>query len=212
MAQRWRVGSSEAAWPRAEPTVSHAQPRAYEAIATPRCHWPAHRVETPAAAPAALGTLATAWTDPQVASSSLSAHQREAGQGRPTPTTPITAITWPIHADARPDEEPRGDGTPGTAGVGGGTTVDAHQVREAEIMQAYKGQAQAEGGVRFRKDPLCLVSSWFVKTPSRLQGLRMVMTRALRVYAGAPRRRRQPLARHHETVPTHINPPPRRPT
>ena len=81
-----------------------------------------------------------------------------------------------------------------------------------DIMQAYKGQAQAEGGFRFLKDPLFFVSSLFVKKPSRIQGLLMVMTLALLVYSVAQRRLRQQLARQNETVPNQINQPIVRPT
>jgi transposase len=52
-----------------------------------------------------------------------------------------------------------------------------------------------EGGFRFLKDPLFFVSSLFVKKPTRIQGLLMVMTLALLVYAVAQRRLRQELAR-----------------
>ena len=58
-------------------------------------------------------------------------------------------------------------------------------------MAGYQGQAQAEGGCRLLKDPLFFVSSLLVKTPSRLQGLLMVMTLALLVYAVPQRRLRQ---------------------
>jgi hypothetical protein len=57
-----------------------------------------------------------------------------------------------------------------------GTTIEAAPWRDPAVIQASTGQAQAEGGVRFLKDPLCFVSSLFVKKPFRLQGLRMVMT------------------------------------
>jgi transposase len=60
-------------------------------------------------------------------------------------------------------------------------------------------------GFRFLKDPLFFVSSLFVKKPCRIQGLSMVMTLALRVYAVAQRRLRQPLAHHQETVPNQIH-------
>src|SRR6266705_2174774 len=76
----------------------------------------------------------------------------------------------------------------------------------------YKGQAQAEGGFRFLKDPLFFVSSLFVKTPARIQGLLMVMTLALLVYSVTQRRLRQQLARHNETVPNQINQPTGQPT
>ena len=59
------------------------------------------------------------------------------------------------------------------------------------MITGSKGQAQVEGGFRFLKDPLCFVSSLFVKKPCRMQGLLMVMTLALRVYSVAQRRMRQ---------------------
>jgi len=74
-----------------------------------------------------------------------------------------------------------------------------------------KVKPRPRGGLRFRKDPRFLASSWLVKKPSRLQGLLLVMTLAWLVYAVAQRRRRHYLARHHATVPHPINQPPRRP-
>lgn len=93
-----------------------------------------------------------------------------------------------------------------------GTNMDASQVSDAEVLRAYKGQAQAEGGLRFLKDPLGFVSSLCVQKPSRMQGLVMVMTGAWLVYAVAQRRLRQPLVRHHQTVPNHMHHPTQRPT
>jgi transposase len=67
-------------------------------------------------------------------------------------------------------------------------------------------------GFRFLKDPLFFVSSLFVKKPSRIEGLLMVMTLALLVYSVAQRRMRQQLARRNETVPNHIHQPTASPT
>jgi len=105
MAQCWLVVSSEAALQRAEATISKAQQREYEAIEKQLFHLQAKRFETPEAAQAALGALATSWTYHQVASSSLMEHKRYACQGRPTPTTPIKAIEWQIQGHVRPDDE-----------------------------------------------------------------------------------------------------------
>jgi transposase len=212
MAQRWLVVSSEAALQRADATVSKAQQRECEAIEKQLFHLQAKRFETPEAAHAALGALATSWTYHQVASSSLIAHKRYACQGRPTPTTPIKAIEWQIQGHVRPDDEQIAYSKQYNACFVVGTNIEASQVSDADIMQAYKGQAQAEGGFRFLKEPLCFVSSLFVKKPSRIQGLLMVMTLALLVYAVAQRRLRQQLARQNETVPNQINQPTGRPT
>src|SRR5438552_3090409 len=93
-----------------------------------------------------------------------------------------------------------------------GTNIAASQLRDPEIIAAYKAQAQAEGGFRFLKDPLFFVSSLFVKKPSRIQGLLMVMTLALLVYSVTQRRLRQQLARQNETIPNQINQPTQQPT
>ncbi len=212
MAQRWLVVYSEAAFARATATVNKARQRESEAIDKQLFHLQAKRFETPQAAQAALGALATSWTYHQVASSSLIDHKRYAGQGRPTPTAPIKAIEWQIHGHVRPDDEQMAYCKQYKACFVLGTNIDASQLSDADVIQAYKGQAQAEGGFRFLKDPLFFVSSLFVKKPSRIQGLLMVMTLALLVYSVAQRRLRHQLARQGETIPNQIKQPTERPT
>ena len=139
-------------------------------------------------------------------------HKRYACKGRPTSTTPLKAIEWPMQAQVRPHDEQIRQRKQHKACFVVGTNIDASQVSDAEVIRAYKGQAQAEGGFRFLKDPLFFVSSLFVKKPSRLQGLLMVMTGALLVYSVAQRRLRQQLVRHNQTVPNQIHQPTQRPT
>ena len=102
--------------------------------------------------------------------------------------------------------------TPHKGCLVGGTTIAVSHLSALEVMAAYKGQAQAEGGFRFLKDPLFFVSSLFVKKPCRMQGLLMVMTCALLVSSVAQRRLRHYLARQNETIPNQINQPTARPT
>jgi transposase len=212
MAQRWLVVSSEAAVQRAEATVNKAQQREAEAIAKQLLHLQAKRFETPEVATAALDTLARAWHYHQVDAYSLLDHKRYAGKDRPTPTTPLKAIAWQIHAQVRPHDEQLRQRKQHKACFVVGTNIDARQLSDAEVIRAYKGQAQAEGGFRFLKDPLFFVSSLFVKKPSRIQGLLMVMMGALLVYSVAQRRLRQQLVRQNKTVPNQIHQPTQRPT
>jgi transposase len=212
MAQRWLVVSSEAALQRTEATISKARQREAEAIDKQLFHLQAKRFETPKAAQAALDTLAPAWNYHQVETYSLIDHKRYACKGRPTPTTPIKAIAWQIQAQVRPDDEQIGQQKQLKACFVVGTTIDASQLSDAEVIRAYKGQAQAEGGFRFLKDPLFFVSSLFVKKPSRIQGLLMVMTGALLVYSVAQRRLRQQLMQQNKTVPNQIHQQTQRPT
>ena len=140
------------------------------------------------------------------------AHKHYAGKGRPTPASPIKSIAWQIHAQVRPAHEQIETRKQQSACFVIGTNIEAHQLSDVEVLRAYKAQAHVEGGFRFLKDPLFFVSSLFVKKPCRIQGLLMVMTLALLVYAVTQRRLRRQLARQNTTIPNQINQPTERPT
>ena len=170
MAQRWLVVSSAAALERAVARGSKAQQRECAAIATQLFPLPAQRVETPEAAQAACAALAKRWPDPQVEAYRLIEHQHAARQGRPTPTTSIHSIDWQRPAQVRPAQAKIAYDTQHKACFVVGTNLAAAQFSDPAVIQAYKGQAQAEGGFRLLKDPLFCVSSLFVKKPCRMQG------------------------------------------
>jgi transposase len=212
MAQRWLVVSSQAAYERAAAALNKAKQREDEAITQQLFHLQAQRFCTPEAAQDALAALAKHWKYHQVASSHLTAHKRYAGKGRPTASTPRKAIEWHIQAHVLADDEAMERDKQVKACYVLGTNIAAREVSDTEVIAAYKGQAHVEGGFRFLKDPLFFVSSLFVKKPTRIEGLLMVMTLALLVYSVTQRRLRQQLAQHHETVPNQINQPTPSPT
>jgi transposase len=212
MAQRWLVVHSQAALERAEATVNNARQREEAAIAHQLFHLQAQRFETPEMAQEALAELARRWTYHQVESYNLIEHKRYARKGRPTPHTPLKAIAWQIQAHARPDQDALEHRKQCKACFVLGTNIDASELSDTEIIQAYKGQSRVEGGFRVLKDPLFFVSSLFVKKPCRIQGLLMVMTLALLVYSVTQRRLRQELAAHNEMVPNQIHQPTTAPT
>ena len=212
MAQRWLVVWSQASLERAETSINKACQREVEAITKQLFHLQAKRFETPTQAEEALSVLAKTWRYHQVGSYELIAHHRYAKKGRPTVETPIKATQWQLQAQGRPDTERRETAKHQKACFVLGTHIGADELSDAEVIAGYKGQAHAEGGFRFLKDPLFFVSSLFVKKPCRIQGLLMVMTLALLVYSVAQRRLRQALARQNETIPNQINHPTNRPT
>ena len=212
MAQRWLVVSSQAARERAEASITKAQQREGDTIATQLWHLHAKRFATPEAAQAALQTLAKAWRYHQLDTSRLIEHKRYTGKGRPTPSSPLKAIEWQIHAQVRPAQEVLEAYKQQSACFVIGTNIPACHVSDAEVIRAYKAQSGVEGGFRFLKDPLFFVSSLFVKKPSRIQGLLMVMTLALLVYSLTQRRLRQQLATRNATIPNQIRQPTERPT
>src|SRR5712691_11147804 len=126
--------------------------------------------------------------------------------------TPLKAIEWQIQAQVHADDAAIERDKHAKACYVLGTNIDASEVSDTEVIVAYKGQAHVEGGFRLLKDPLFFVSSLFVKKPTRIAGLLMVMTLALLVYSVAQRRLRQALARQKESLPNQINQPTQRPT
>ena len=212
MAQRWLVVWSHASRERAEASVNKACQREAEAVKKQLFHLQAKRFETPSQAQQALSELANQWRYHQVQSYELIDHKRYAKKGRPMADTPIKALEWQRQAQVRPNAERLEEAKQHKACWVLGTNIEAEQLSDAEVITGYKGQAQAEGGFRFLKDPLFFVSSLFVKKPCRIQGLLMVMTLALLVYSVAQRRLRRELARQNETIPNPIHQPTNRPT
>ena len=212
MAQRWLVVSSQAAYARAAAALNHATQREHDAITKQLFHLQAQRFCAPDAAQAALAAVAKRWKYHQFESSQLTAHKRYAGKGRPTASTPLKAIAWQIQAQVLADDTAIERDKQAKACYVVGTNIDASELSDTEVIVAYKGQAQVEGGFRFLKDPLFFVSSLFVKKPNRIEGLLMVMSLALLVYSVAQRRLRKQLAVNHDTVPNQINQPTPSPT
>jgi transposase len=79
--------------------------------------------------------------------------------------------------------------------------LDESQVSAQAVLDGYKGQAQAERGFRFLKDPQFLASSLYLKKPERLMALLMVMTVCLLVYAALEYRIRTALKEQDATFP-----------
>ena len=122
--------------------------------------------------------------------------------------SPHKAIAWQMHAQVRPAQEVIEAHKQQRACFVIGTNIPACHVSDTEVIRAYKAPSGVEGGFRFlNKNPLFFVSSLFVKKPSRIQGLLMVMTLALLVYSLTQRRLRQQLATHNETIPNQIHQP-----
>src|SRR5499426_2551501 len=207
MAQRWLVVSSQAALERAEASITKAQQRAWATIEKQLLHLHAKRFETPEAAQAALTALSKAWRYHQLDTCQLLNHKRYACKGRPTSTSPLKTIEWQIQAQVRPAQEVIATHKQRSACFVIGTNIQARHLSDAEVIRAYKAQSGVEGGFRFLKDPLFFVSSLFVKKPSRIQGLLLIMTLALLVYSLTQRRLRQYLADHKATIPNQIRQP-----
>ena len=175
-------------------------------------HLQAQRFESSVAARTALGVISDKWKYHRVAQSTLSQHIQYAQKGRPTPKTPIVAIRWQIRAQVAVDDAKITTAQRRKSCFVIGTSISETDLTDEQVIWSYQGQSTVERGFRFLKDPLFFVSSLFIKKPSRIQGLLMVMTLALLVYSVAQRRLRASLADTGQTLPNQINQPTQRPT
>jgi transposase len=89
---------------------------------------------------------------------------------------------------------------------------DEQALPDHEVLAGYQGQASAERGFRFLKDPLFLASSLFLKSPQRIMALMMVMTICLLVYAALQHRIRQSLQQQQQSFPDQKGKATQRPT
>jgi transposase len=81
-----------------------------------------------------------------------------------------------------------------------------------ELLAGDQGQALAERGFRFLKDPRFLASSRYLNKPERIMALLMVMTVCWLVYAALAYRIRKALKDHGATFPNHTGQPVQNPT
>lgn len=90
--------------------------------------------------------------------------------------------------------------------------LDEAALAPQEVLNGYKGQAHAERGFRFLKDPQFLAASLYLKKPERIMALLMVMTVCLLVYAALEYRIRKALKDHNATFPNQKGQPVQNPT
>ena len=79
--------------------------------------------------------------------------------------------------------------------------LDEKEYPDQRMLSEYKDQQAVEKGFRFLKDPWFMLDSVFLKKPSRVSALMMVMTLCLMVYNVAEYRLRESLKRDEETLP-----------
>jgi transposase len=90
--------------------------------------------------------------------------------------------------------------------------LDTQRLPDDSVLEAYKSQASSiENGFGFLKDPIFFAESFFVKKPSRVEGLLMIMTLSLLVYSLCERKLRSALEESNETVNNQIDKPTQKP-
>lgn len=91
--------------------------------------------------------------------------------------------------------------------------LEADKLPAQEMLSVYKAQGvTVERGFRFLKDPLFFADSLFLKKPSRIMALLMIMGLSLLIYALAERQLRRALEENEQTIPNQVGKPTQRPT
>lgn len=212
MEQRWLIVYSNAAWNRAESALKKIVEKERETTSKQLFHLQAKRFASEREARDALEKIIEGCKYHKTGQIEVVEHIRYAKKGKPSADTPIKAVEWQIKAGIVEDSERILLEKRYRACFILGTNIVREELSDLEILRAYKGQSFVERGFRFLKDPLFFTSSLFLKKPSRIQGLLMVMTLSLLVYSVAERRLRKQLDQQQETLPNQIGQPTATPT
>ncbi|MBW1758946.1 MAG: IS1634 family transposase [Deltaproteobacteria bacterium] len=210
--QRWMVVYSQGAFERAEKTLNKRSKKEDNSIEKQLFHLQAQRFKTKKEASKALEELSEKWKYHEIDEFHFHKHVKYAKKGKPTADSPIKSIQWQIKATFKRDEKRIAHAQHCKACFVLGTSIPLNQLSNEDVFWGYKNQSQVERGFRFLKDPVFFVSSLFVKKPSRVQSLLMVMTLALLVYSIAQRRMRKKLEQTGESLPNQIGQPTKTPT
>jgi transposase len=82
--------------------------------------------------------------------------------------------------------------------------LDLQRLPDNEMLLEYKNLSQNESGFKFIKDTHFRIDSVFLKTPSRIEALMMIMTLCLMVYNVGQHKLRTILEKNQETVPNQV--------
>lgn len=212
ISQRWLVVWSPAAYDRATKTVNNLQEKELKEADKKLFHLQAERYSSEKEATDDLDKILEKLKLNKLKSMEIKEHKKYATKGKPKKNTPVKEILYQLTATVESDTKKMDFLKEQKACFVIGTNIPADELENIEVIKAYKNQSKVESGFRFLKEPVFFVSSLFLKKPSRIQGLLMVMTLALLVYSVAQRILRKQLELQNETIPNQINQPTATPT
>jgi transposase len=84
------------------------------------------------------------------------------------------------------------------------TNMAEQDLADEDIVSCYKNQQCVERGYRFLKDPLFFANGFYLKKPSRISALIMIMTLSLLVYTIAQKKLREAMKEQNVKLPNQI--------
>lgn len=209
--QRWIVIYSEQARARSEKTLQKEIIKQTERIKKELFHLQAQRFSCETDAKKKLQSMAKKWKYHQVSDEQAVPIKRYAKRGRPAAGDP-QEYEWQIKAQVTLNQAFVSQTLDHRSCFVLSTNASSEELSMEETLIAYKGQDKTEKGFAFLKSPDFFVASLFLKKPSRIDGLLMIMVLSLLVYSIAQRRLRAQLISLKSTLPNQINKPIQNPT
>lgn len=207
--QRWVVVYSEPIQQRQVKTLRKRVTREYDEAAKALRKLGRREYPSQQAALAAVDTLAEQWVfhSAQVTSFKQVPHYTQ--RGRPATHQPPDYVTWqPVAQPLEDDDAVQARASRAGKFILATNDLDDQRLPVDQLITLYKGQnTTVERGFRFLKDPLFFAHSLFLKTPSRIMALLMVMGLCLLIYALTEHQLRHALRDHNETVPDQLGKP-----
>jgi transposase len=202
--QRWVVVYSEQARVRNKVTLQKEIAREKERIDKDLFHLQAKRFSCSDDANKELNSLVKKWKYHCVHNIHVQSIKRHIQRGRPTAESTHT-LEWQINAEALLNQSLVDCILEQRSCFVLATNVAAEALPMAEVLVTYKGQDSTEKGFAFLKSPDFFASSLFLKKPSRIDAMLMIMVLSLLIYTIAQRRLRLQLALSNLTLPNQIN-------
>jgi transposase len=214
MEQRWIVVYSEKARERSQKTLKNAEKREFTAIEKKIWHLSNKSFDCATDAEKTIDELVNKCRYHKILQKTVTEKKVYGESGRPKKGSEPTAVQYFVTATIIKDDDVFNTRLDEKSCYVIGTNIDNNELSAVEVIAAYKRQniSIENTGFRFLKDPIFFTSSLFLKKPSRIMGLLMVMTLALLVYSIAQRRLRNALESQNEVLPNQINQPTKTPT
>ena len=203
--QRWMVIYSNAANHRAQKSIVRQVELARVTVKKELFHLQAQRFACQTDAQRAIDKLTKKMKYHKIAEQKFVEHKVYEGKGRPKKDAPVKCIEWQITVELIENKVAIKQVIEQKSCFVLATNIDKEALSAEALLKHYKAQSEVEKGFRFLKDPLFFVSSLFIKKPSRIDALLMVMTLSLLVYSIAQRRMRLNMRKQEATIPNQIN-------
>ncbi|OJW68804.1 MAG: hypothetical protein BGO68_04480 [Candidatus Amoebophilus sp. 36-38] len=203
--QRWLVVYSTAAKTRAEVTLNRQIEKEWQAVKSALLHLSNQEFSCQQDASKAFSQLSSKFTYHELLLESIVSVERYTSVGRPKKDALPTNRVYQVKASSSCLLSAREESLLAGSTYVIGTNTEEEELSAPAVIQAYKNQnASIERGFRFLKDPQFFVSSFYVKKPSRIMSLLMIMTLCLLVYSVMQRHLRQMLMDKQEKLPNQI--------